>query len=140
MQIRRVMTVAALVAGLAACGDSTGLTPEDLAGTWDATEMVFTNQADASESVDIIEDGASLTVTVNAAGTVSAVFDDGQGGTDSDSGTLGVDGSTLTIGGETYSAARSGDDLTLTDSTSEFDFDDDGSDEAATLVIRLVRQ
>jgi hypothetical protein len=130
----------AVAAGAVACGDSTGITPEDLAGTWEATEIVFTNQANTSESVDLVDLGASLTVTVNASGAVSTVFDDGQGGTDSDSGTLSVDGTTLTIGGETFEAERSGDNLTLTDATAEYDFDDDGSDDDATLVIRLVRQ
>lgn len=134
-----LLTAGALVAAVA-CGDSTGITAEDLAGTWEATEIVFTNQANTSESVDLVDLGASLTVTVEASGTVTAVFDDGQGGTDSDSGTLGVDGSTLTIGGDTFEADRSGDQLTLTDATSEYDFDDDGSDDPATLVIRLVRQ
>jgi hypothetical protein len=140
MRTGRRILAAVVVAGAVACGDSTGITPEDLAGTWEATEMVFTNQANTSESVDLIELGASLTVTVNASGTVSTVFDDGQGGTDSDSGTMSVDGSTITIGSDTYEADRSGDELTLTDATSEFDFDEDGSDDAATLVIRLVRQ
>jgi len=140
MQTRRMLAVGTVVAALVACGDSTGITAEDLAGTWEATEIVFTNQANTSESVDVVDLGASLTVTVSASGTVSTVFDDGQGGTDSDSGTLSVDGSTLTIGGETFEAERSGDELTLTDATNEFDFDDDGTDEAANLVIRLVRQ
>jgi hypothetical protein len=67
------------------------------------------------------------------------VFDDGQGGTDSDSGTLSVDGSTLTVGGETFEAERSGDVLILT-GDGEWDFDEDGTDDPATLTIRLVRQ
>jgi hypothetical protein len=84
-----------------------------------ATAIVFTNQANTSESVDLIDLGASLTVTVTSTGTVSTVFDDGQGGTDSDSGTLSVDGTTLTIGGDSFQAVRSGDQLTLTTEDAE---------------------
>jgi hypothetical protein len=140
MGTHRSLIAGAAVAVLVACGDSTGITAEDLEGTWEASEIVFTNSANPSETVDLIDIGASLTVTVSASGTVSTVFDNGEGGTDSDSGTLGVDGTTLTIGGDTFEAERSGDVLTLTDATSEFDFDEDGTDEPATLVVVLVRQ
>ncbi|HEX9632829.1 MAG TPA: hypothetical protein VGA02_10225 [Gemmatimonadales bacterium] len=139
MRVARVLAAGAMVVAVAACGDSTGITVEDLVGTWEATEIVFTNSANTSESVDVIDLGASLTVTINSAGTVSTVFDDGQGGTDSDSGTLSVDGSTLTVGGETFEAERSGDVLILT-GDGEWDFDEDGTDDPATLTIRLVRQ
>jgi hypothetical protein len=124
---------------VAACSDSTGITVEDLVGTWEATEIVFTSTADPSESVDAIDLAASLTVTINSAGTVTTVFDNGQGGTDTDSGTLSVDGSTLTIGSDTFEAERSGDVLTLTGAV-DFDFDEDGSDDPATVVVRLERQ
>ena len=139
MRVARVLAAGAMVVAVAACGDSTGITVEDLVGTWEATEIVFTNSANPSESVDVVDLGASLTVTINSAGTVSTVFDDGQGGTDSDSGTLSVDGSTLTIGGETFEAERSGDVLILT-GEDQWDFDEDGTEEPATLTIRLVRQ
>jgi hypothetical protein len=125
---------------VAACSDdSTGITVEDLVGTWEATEIVFTSTADPSESVDAVDFGVSLTVTITSDGTVTSVFDDGQGGTDTDSGTLSVDGSTLTIGSDSFEAERSGDVLTLTGAV-EFDFDEDGSDDPATVVVRLERQ
>ena len=139
MRVARVLAAGAMVVAVAACGDSTGITVEDLVGTWEATEIVFTNSANTSESVDVIDLGASLTGTINSAGTVSTVFDDGQGGTDSDSGTLSVDGSTLTVGGDTFAAERSGNVLILT-GEDQWDFDEDGTDEPATLTIRLVRQ
>lgn len=139
MRVARVLAAGAMVVAVAACGDSTGITVEDLVGTWEATEIVFTNSANTSESVDVIDLGASLTVTINSAGTVSTVFDDGQGGTDSDSGTLSVDGSTLTVGGDTFAAERSGNVLILT-GEDQWDFDEDGTDDPATLTIRLVRQ
>jgi hypothetical protein len=133
------LAAGAMALAVAACSDSTGITVEDLVGTWEATEIVFTSTADPSESVDAIDLGASLTVTINSAGTVTTVFDNGQGGTDTDSGTLSVDGSTLTIGSDTFEAERSGDVLTLTGAV-DFDFDEDGSDDPATVVVRLERQ
>lgn len=139
MRIARVLAAGAMALAVAACSDSTGITVEDLVGTWEATEIVFTSTADPSESVDAIDLGASLTVTINSAGTVTTVFDNGQGGTDTDSGTLSVDGSTLTIGSDTFEAERSGDVLTLTGAV-DFDFDEDGSDDPATVVVRLERQ
>lgn len=140
MRRARVLALGTLVAAATACGDSTGITVEDLVGTWEASEILFTNAANSSQRVDLIDLGASLTVTVNASGTVSTLFNDGQGGTDSDAGTLGTDATTLTIGSETYQAERSGDELTLSDATSEYDFDEDGTDDPATLVIVLIRQ
>lgn len=139
MRIARVLAAGAMALAVAACSDSTGITVEDLVGTWEATEIVFTSTADPSESVDAIDLEASLTVTINSAGTVTTVFDNGQGGTDTDSGTLSVDGSTLTIGSDTFEAERSGDVLTLTGAV-DFDFDEDGSDDPATVVVRLERQ
>ena len=139
MRVARVLAAGAMVVAVAACSDSTGITVEDLVGTWEATEIVFTNSANPSETVDGIDLGVSLTVTINSAGTVTTVFDDGQGGTDTDSGTLSVDGSTLTIGSDTFEAERSGDVLTLTGDV-EFDFDEDGSDDPASVLIRLERQ
>jgi hypothetical protein len=140
VQHRRWITIgfAALVAS--ACGDSTGVTVEDLVGTWNATMYRYTDNANAAQQIDLIAQGASFTMTVTAGGTVSTLFDDGQGGTSSDSGTLSPDGTTLTIAGNAYEAQRSGDVLTLTDETSAYDIDDNGSDESATLVIRLARQ
>ena len=140
MRIARVLAAGAMALAVAACSDdSTGITVEDLVGTWEATEIVFTSTADPSESVDAVDFGVSLTVTITSDGTVTSVFDDGQGGTDTDSGTLSVDGSTLTIGSDSFEAERSGDVLTLTGAVG-FDFDEDGSDDPATVVVRLERQ
>lgn len=141
MQRRRLITLGMSVLLATACGDSTGVTVEDLVGSWEAALYRYTDNATATQQVDLIAtQGASFTMTVAASGTVSTLFDDGQGGTSSDSGTLSADGTTLTIAGDAYEAQRSGDVLTLTDATSAYDFDDNGSDEPATLVIRLERQ
>ncbi len=140
MRLKALVAIAITTLATTACGDSTGVTAEDLVGTWNATLYQYTSSANAGELVDLIALGASSEMTVAADGTVSTLFDDGQGGTSSDSGTLSVDGGTLTIAGNAFEADRSGDVLTLTDETNLYDFDDDGSDDAATLMIRMVRQ
>ena len=140
MQLKRLIAVGVTVLLAAACGDSTGVTVQDLEGTWNATLYQYTDNANAAQQVDLIAQGASFEMTVTAGGTASTLFDDGQGGTSSDSGTLSADETTLTIAGNAFEAQRSGDVLTLTDETNAYDFDDNGSDESATLVIRLTRQ
>ena len=139
LKVGNSLVLGAMLISLVGCSDSTGLTADDLEGTWNATSMVFTNNANSAESVDVVPMGASFTMTVAAGGSVSTVFDDGQGGTSSDSGTLSSDGSSITIGGDTFQAVRSGDQLTATNANESYDFGS-GSDEAATLVVSLTRQ
>ncbi len=137
----RMFTIGIAATLALGCSEATGITAEDLAGTWNATSIVFTNQANTAESVDIIvRDGASFTMTVQASGSISTTFNDGQGGNSSDSGTFSSTGSSVTLGGDTYQAVRSGNTLTLTNNAEMFDFDDNGSDEPATLVATLKKQ
>ena len=125
---------------LVGCGDSTGLELQDLVGTWQAQSYTYSDQAGGTLSVNLIlTQGASYTLTVTEAGSASTLFDDGVGGTSSNSGNLSSDGQTLTIAGDVFVATRDGNDLTLVDATSEYDFDGDGSDDPATLTIVLRR-
>lgn len=140
------MTAVPLVALFAmACGDATGISPDQLAGTWTATSFVFTNQTNATESVDMIALGASFALTIRADGTFTTTLVEPDGTGDVDSGTVDVTESILTIadsgqGSPTaYNAVRRGDDMTLTTSDEDFDFDGDGSDDLADLRIELHR-
>ncbi len=139
LKVGNSLVLGAMLVSIVGCGDSTGLTAEDLEGTWNATSIVYTNNANSTESVDIVQtDGASFTMTVSASGTVSTLFDDGQGSTDSDSGTLSSDGSSITLGGDVFQAVRSGDQLTLTNVDESYDF---GSGSvSATVAATLTRQ
>jgi hypothetical protein len=124
----------------ASCGDATGLDVEDLAGTWQAESYTFSDQSGAAASVELIAtQGAAYTLTVTADGTASTIFNDGVGGSSSDSGTMSSDGRTLTLAGDVFVASRSGNTLTLVDSDEEYDFGGDGSDDPATLTIVLQR-
>ena len=139
MRITDTIAVGTMALAALGCGESTGITAQDLEGTWNATQYVYTNDANTSESVDIIQMGASFTMTVTAAGAVSTVFINGVGGTSSNSGAFSSDGTSLTMAGDSFQAERSGSQLTLTDPNSEYDFNNDGSDQPAALVIRIVR-
>ena len=124
MRGRFAVLTAFLATVAAGCSDDgTGLDVVDLEGTWLATVYEYTDNANAENVVDVIQrDGASFTMTVDAAGTASTIFDDGVGGTSSDSGTLNAEGDLLTLAGDPFTAQRSGDTLTLEYADDSFDF------------------
>lgn len=137
MKLLRTLIVPLLaVTFVAGCGDST---PEEvaeaLAGTWNATSVVFTNKANSSETFDLLAAGESVNVTFTAAGEFSGSFTDV-------GGTFVVEGTNLIITNtgkndpHAVAFTLSGNTLTLT-VDDEFDFDDDGVDESASLIIVL---
>ncbi len=149
MKLLRTLVAPLLaVTVVAGCGDSNGpgtseATINALAGTWNATSMVFTNNANSSETYDLIADGGSLSLTFTAAGGFSGSSTTPEG-TEILSGTFVVQGTNLIVTdtgepeSETIAFTLSGNTLTLT-LDDELDFDDDGFDEPATLVIVLQR-
>ncbi len=140
---RSGVAVLAVAASVAACGDSTGVgnVPEvvDLAGTWNATVVEFTNQANASEKIDLIAEGATIVLTIMANGDYALTVDEPMEAPSVEVGTITIDGNTLTLSGTGESSADaftfnlSGNTLTLTTDDDEFDFDDDGTEEPASL-------
>ena len=95
MKILRSIAVLSLAAITAACGDDgTSLDSVGLEGTWDATVIEFTSNSDPLAVVDIAQrDGATFRLIVDATGTASSLFDNGIGGSSSDSGTLNSEAS-----------------------------------------------
>jgi hypothetical protein len=131
------VAAALTLASVTACGDS--VSPEQLAGTYDVTVFEFTNVDNTADKLDLVDLGATITVTISAAGGFSFTL---EGITES--GTIAVDGSdvTITIDGDasTGSINQNGDTVTITLNTNvTFDFDEDGTDEDATLRIVMVR-
>ena len=64
------LTISALALILmSACTEATGVEPNDLAGTWTSTSIVFTSVADPTLSVDLATEGATMSLTWNADGT-----------------------------------------------------------------------
>ncbi len=137
MNMRGVMTAVAVSLVLTGCSDDgTGLEAVDLQGTWNATVYEYTDNANSSNVVDIIQrDGASFTLTVDASGNASTLFDDGLGDSNSDSGSLDSVGTTLTLGGVPFDAVRNGNVLTLTNANRQFDF---GSGSSVSATLRIV--
>ncbi len=135
----------AMFVGLAAlaCGDATGVDPEDLVGTWSAFTAVATNPADPSETADLMALGVSLTFVIEADGRIETIVEI-QDIVDRDVGTLTVtDGEfTLVIEGRplTGTISRRDDTLTIDIITGmEWDFGDDGLDEPATMFLEMLR-
>ena len=129
---------------MTACGDATGLEPADLQGTWTANSMVFTSTADPTLTVDLIVEGATLSLQLAADGMFLWTLTE-LGSTPATSmGAYSVVGSTLTLtdpgqgSSDPFTITRDGNNMTLTGSD-EYDFDEDGLDEDATLRITLTR-
>jgi hypothetical protein len=142
MKLRHLTTGAMALILISACGDATGVTAEDLAGTWTSTAAVFTSVEDPTMTADIADEGNSVTMVLGADGTFTATYSSPGETDDVDTGTYTVVGDVLTISdsgegtGDTFTIARDGDSMTLT-SDDEYDF---GTGvEPAILVITLSR-
>ncbi len=145
--MRKAIGSLLLAAALGACSDSTGLEPNDLAGTWVASVWVFTNPANTSQTADIAVLGGSFMLVLSADGTfTSTIQEPGDDLPDIDTGTYEVVGSLITIaesgqGSPTeFQAVRDGDSMTFTTSDEEYDWNDDQVDDSASMRIVLDRQ
>ena len=138
------LTISALALILmSACTEATGVEPNDLAGTWTATSIVFTSVADPMLTLDLATEGATMSLPLNADSTYSWAFVFPGEPTENETGTYTVSGNTMTINDssqgspETFTIVRSGDTLTLT-LADVFDFAE-GVEVDATVVIVLTR-
>lgn len=136
-----------------ACGDSTpaevtdGVTIADLVGSWTASSHTFTNNANSTESFDIVANGGETRTTVLSHGGARTWFDFGTVSDEWDA-QLAVSGNTITSTPvETTRETRvwtftlEGTVLTLTDETSSFDFTlSAGAEVSATEVVVFVKQ
>ena len=101
-------------------------------------------QQDPTTFVDLVPEGAALTLVLGAEGSYSFIYVSPWEPTEDEAGVYEVSGTTLTLSvtgtgsPEAWEISRNGDTMTLTDSAEVFDFVD-GVEEDATLVITLVR-
>jgi len=151
--MKRLIALVSTVLFLGACSDSdSGTRPEeitvaDLVGSWTASSLVFTNNANPAEEFDVIAAGGENRVTVLDGGRARTWIDFGTFSDEWDA-QLSIAGSVLTSRpAETSRSVRSwtftleGNVLTLTDSSSEFDFTlANGTGVPATEVVTFVRQ
>jgi hypothetical protein len=129
---------------LGACSDD-GTGPAELqplVGTWRATELTLTNLANPDTSVDLIEQGATFTLSILATGQYSAslvIF--GQPG--QEVGTVSVSGNRITIapngGSPTTGTWTLQGNTLIVDGDTEFDFNVDGIPEDASVHMELIR-
>ena len=145
MKLKHLTFSALALMLMSGCGDSTGVEVDDLAGLWTASSVVFTSVADPAVSVDIVTEGATVTLTLGADGSYTLVITDPVDPTETESGSYVAAGSTLTLSEtgtgspEPFTIVRSGDSMTLTDTNDDFDFNDDQAETDAILVITLSR-
>lgn len=91
---RRSAAVVAVVAG-AACSSS--VSPGDLAGSWNATRMEFSDPAEpGTPPVDLIAQGAEFTMTFTENGTVQTALTE-NGVTENETGTYTLNGKNLVL-------------------------------------------
>ena len=124
MKIHRALTGVALGLGLMGCNDAAGLGLIQLRGIWIADSIVYTDNADANNTVDtVVRDGASWQMTVLAGGSVSAFVDDGVNTPQTLTGQAPRGSGTFTIGDVEYGSTRVLNDITLTNTAQMFEFD-----------------
>ena len=146
MKLRHLTTSALALILISGCGDDdgTGVEPDEIAGTWTATSLVFTQVATPMATADpVVDGGAVVTLVFDADGTYTFSFVLAPDPDDTEAGAYAVSGSTLTLTptgetAETLTISRDGDTMTLTGSDT-FEFDPLLGEEAATMVITLTR-
>lgn len=142
MKLRNLTTAALALTLMTACSDATGVEPDDLAGIWTANSIVFTSVADPEVSVDLVTEGATLSITLGEDGGYVLVLTFPDEDDENEIGTYVVDGSTITLnptGAEitVFNIARDGDIMVLTNDDEVFEFD--VQEEPATLEVVLAR-
>ena len=128
-------------AGATACGsEATGpdLNPDFMVGEWLAEELLLTSVANPEVFTDLVAEGAVFTLSVQPSGRYTAILS-GFGQSSSESGKLTVDGAEVVLvpelppGPESRATwERIGTSVILV-GESDFDFNLDGTTEAATL-------
>jgi len=142
--------VAIILVGLVAltaggCKSSTGPSAQSLMGTWHATKAEYVSVANSNTKVDIIAQGSTLTLVLDASTFVLTVTDPGanpvvSNGTWSKSlDTLTLVPSTGWFGESQFDMSLNGDQLTLTGGHMPHVFSS-GNSEEAILNLILVRQ
>lgn len=148
MGVGRFGSLLTILAGVAlACDDETGPSAEELAGTWQATEVEYVSVSQPVQSVDVIAAGGSATLVLANAGTftwtITPVGEPAQ--VRSGDWEAGGDVLTLTETGVPFmsefqfNVVLTGNTLTLSGADSEYDFDGDSQEEPAKLSMVLER-
>jgi len=142
----------ALIAVLGACGGDDGVSADPsvafLVGDWSATHMVVTPDLAPDQALDLVEAGGSFSINVQPSGQYTAVIGiPGFGAPPPELGTLTVEGDEIvftrtsppprTVSRATYEEIAPG-HVTFS-GPSEVDLDGNGTMDAVTLEVEIVR-
>lgn len=123
---------------------SQGNVPQEMVGTWHAAQYIMTDKSNPLNQVDLISFGLQVTLIIQNSGHYQSNMIIPGDTTYVDTGMLSLSGTQLTVDSDseaptTMTCEMSGNHMTLTDPNSEFDFNDDGTDEPATATVVLIK-
>src|SRR5512147_14641 len=139
----------ALGVAVAACGGGgTAPSSTSFAGSWRATKVEYVSVANPGTKVEVIAQGATLTVQLNADGSYSSVLTIPGKAAENTTGTWTASSDIFTLhwlesgfsNEMQFDYSLGGTTLTLTGADSDFDFAGTGQSQAAKLNVTLVRQ
>lgn len=142
----------ALIMGVGACGDSDPVSPnpeiEFLVGDWDAVRFEISPNAAPDESFDLIAEGGSFTLNIQPSGQYTVQLTVQGVPAPPEIGTIDVEGNELIIrrtnpAPETVTRAEYAelaDGHVVFSGPSLLDIDGDGTAEAITLEVEIVRE
>lgn len=125
-------------------GTDAGKELAPLVGTWRAQELVLTNKANPGQSFDLVQEGGEFNLSILANGQYVAtlrVF----GQPAAEMGKISVSGNRFTItptshdGPATTGVWRFLGEILVLEGDTQFDFNQDGTAQAATALFKLVR-
>jgi hypothetical protein len=149
----RPFLLAVAAAVCAACGSDTPLQSgndpalEPFVGDWEATEVILVNDANPSDSIDVLGEGGTFTINVQPSGTYTATLAYPSLPPGVEIGKLSVFGATVILQPTTPSGpsvsstfAFDGPDKLTLDGPIDFDFNGDATPEPGQAHFELERQ
>lgn len=127
-------------------GPGDGVTLQDLAGTWDATEVTFQSLDNPLILFDLVALGGSLTLSVQADGSYAATLQAPGEAPETETGTVAVAGDRIVLavdgvpGSVAFDFTLAGSTLTMVTEEEGFDFDGDDVNDPARLTLVMVRR
>lgn len=142
----RIGTAAMLLCAMAGCSEdkSAGPEPEQITGVWNATKVEYVSRPGGT-AVDLIALGGTGTLTLNDNGTFRLVVTPFAEASRTTEGTWALSGDMLSLTplgmpfAWQFDVAFSGDSLGLGGASVEYDFNEDGTPDQATLNLLFVR-
>jgi len=140
------LLAAAMFAGAACSSDGgSGPSSSEITGTWQLTKVLFVSQANPQLSVDLIAQGGTATLTIDANHTFAYILTMPATAPDSTTGTWALSGDVVTMirdgmsGDMQFQVTVSSSAIKLAGASVDFDVNDDGTDEPARMTIEGTR-